>query len=178
MKILAERIDLPPDATAEQIVEKVHGLGDELREAKKREEHLIKMLSDAQEEAKAGRKAQEELTKSEGRRIVERAADNQIIDKADVEFWVDAYSENPAKVQKYIDDHKYRQVLSAQTSLKGVKSVAVDPDAEVSALALQKMSSNKKLTEAEAKFEVLRENPELAERRRESLLSGKKGGGE
>jgi hypothetical protein len=176
-KIDAVSIGLPADATAEQIVAKVHGLGSENSELKERNDTLVKMLADAQAEAAAGRQAQTELTKAEGRRIVERASDQQIIDKADVEYWVSSYEKDPAGVKKYIEDHRYRQLLSAQTSLKGVRTVALDPEAEVSALALQKMAGNKKLTEAEAKFEVLREQPELAERRREALFAGKKDGG-
>jgi hypothetical protein len=164
LKIMAERIGLPREATAEQIVAKVHGLGDELKESKQREETLVNMLAEAQAQAKEGAAAKDQLKVAEGRNLIQKAIANQIIDKSDEEFWVAQYSKDDEAVKKYIESHKFRQVLSAQTSLQNVKTVTVDPAAELSVHVAEIMANNDKMSEAEAVQAAYRRVPGLFER--------------
>ena len=172
------KIGLGKEATTEQVVERVHTLGGENQRLKAMNEDLMKRLLESQAEAARGVEAQEALKASEGRRIVQKAIDDQILDESDLERFVEQYTKDEKFVLSYIEDHKYRKILANQQSLKGVKIVKVDAEAELSAKTAEVMANNPKMSLAEASLKAQQNDPKLFERvtsaRREAVA--KKGG--
>jgi hypothetical protein len=158
------RIGLGKEATTEQVVERVHALGDEVKRAKALNEELVKALAEANFEAKRGKEAQEELKASEGKRIVQKAIDDNILDEVDYTSFVEQYTKDPQFVLDHIEKHKYRKALSDQKSLKGIKIVKIDAEAELSAKVAEVMANNPKMTAAEASLKAQTDDPKLFER--------------
>lgn len=187
LKIMAEDIGLPKEATAEQMVVAIRGQGAEIKRVRALNETLVKSLAEAQQEALAGKKAQEELLANEGRMVVRKAIDDQILDEKDEERFVKMYSTDDGKafVEGYIEDHKYRKVLAIQQSLKGVRTAAIDPMAELATRKAEILANSKNMTEAQAVEKAYKDDPDLFERVtearriavREKTKAGQKGGG-
>lgn len=174
LKILAEEIGLPKEATPEQMVTRIRGQGAEIRRVVALNEELVKALAEAQSEAQKGRKAQADLVASEGRRVVQKAIADQILDAKDEERFVKQYAteEGRAFVEGYIEDHKYRKVLAAQASLRGTASITtMDGQTELAVKVSEIMANNPKMLEHEAVQKAYREVPGLWERAQDARRS-------
>jgi len=180
LKILAEDIGLPKEATTEQMVERIRGQGAEIKRVVALNEQLVKALSEAQAEALKGRKAQEELKASEGRRVVEKAVVAQILDAKDADDWVGQYQKDPDFVTRFIDNHKYRTVLATQQSLHGVVAADTDVDIEIAGAVAELMAKDESFRgkPGAAGTEVMKRDQALSERYRQKHVRGLSGGGE
>lgn len=182
LRIMTERIGLPKEATPEQVISRVHMLGDENRELKGKVDELVKMLSEAQLQVADGRKAKEDLKEQEGRLLCERQVAKHVIDKSDLEYWVERYTENPEATKKYFAEHAFRAVIATQQSLQGpLEAYTPDPQAELDVKTAEVLANDttKKMSEAEAVQKVYAKDPGLFQRVTESRrkLAEAKGGG-
>lgn len=171
--LLAEKIGLPANASAEAITARVYEMQEKIERAEKLQAAAESLL----QRAEAGEKAAAELKKVEARLFIERAISNQWIDKKDEAFYVEMFSEHPDRVRKHIEDQKYRSLLSRMESLPAndASSTASAFD-QIEAMAKALMANEKGLSKSDAHARVMAENPEVAEAYRLQVVAGAKGG--
>lgn len=174
--IMAERLGLPPDATPEQIRDKVHVLAEENVHLK----HEVNIWRERAEKQTAelaeGRKAIDKVKEMEARLFVEKAIRDQRIDKADEEKFLRVFQLDRKLAEQWIEERAHRDFMAKEQGI-GLDLPVMSAVDEVRAKAEALMASDKSLTLAVAQMRVLQDE-KLYERYRAETVSGAARGGE
>jgi hypothetical protein len=166
VKILAEWVGLGPDATEEQIAEKIKTLGEDVKTYRDRAETYEKALAENHAAVQRAKTAEKKYQSIEGTMLIEQAVRDQKIDVVDVPFLSEMYEKSPERVKKFIEEKAYRSILAKQVSLSGDAAPSDDPQVELSVRVAEAMANDttKALTEAVAVQRIYKADPGLFRR--------------
>lgn len=165
MVIEATRLGLAANASKAEIVEKIHGLADELKVMTADRDTWRSRAEEMQAEVVTSRRAVSRSKELEGELLIQSARDLDKIDEAEVEFYKALWKDSPELCKKRLEGLRERRYLRTQESLKGtVEDPPDDPTIELQLCIAEVRAANKDLTEAQAANIVYAQHPGLKER--------------